>query len=281
VLALLAALLVSSMALAVRPAAADASGTTSPDATTTTKPSGPLAALSAAVANTLATGSAQVHLRLSNGKAFGKPGRSLAGSGEYSFVDTQGFVRLKPEVIFAAAQLYVKTPAVPATSTAPRPWTFIDLDSLEVAEVKYQGLMSQVESINPALMLQVPAWGGVKAEVSDAKGGAQTFTVTVDLERAADHAAGPVQRTFVSVLKAQAGKQRRIPVTVAVDHAGRVTRVSYSPPGIAVGTTTLSISGFGSSVDVRAPTQDQVTNLLQVLEAAEGETNGSGESNGS
>jgi hypothetical protein len=236
--------------------------------------------VSAAVRKTLSAGSAQVRLRLSDAEAFGKPGRVLSADGSFNFAFAQGVLRSDPQLIFAYSQIYIRQPASPSVNAADKPWTLIDFDSEELLEVKFQSAIAQAESINPLLVLQLATWGGVRAEPSSSKAGAQTFEVMVALAGAAAAVAGPVRRPFVDALSAQRTHRRRIPVMVTIDREGWVSRVGYTPPGAAVGTVTLSLSGFGTPVDVQAPAKDQVTDLLAILKGAEGESNEAGESHG-
>ena len=205
---LAATLLVSSAVLMIGPAGA----------TTAKESSAALAAVTAAVDKTMAAGSANIRLQLSDGGAFGTAGKPLAGRGQYSFVDALGVVNMSPRLIFAVAQLYLHQPASRALDPAQKPWTFIALDSEEVQEEKYQGLLVQAESVNPLLILQLPKWGGVKAKkIGKTPGGSQTYAVTVDLKQAAANVTGPVQKPFVDGLNLQLTHRPRTTVTVTVD----------------------------------------------------------------
>src|SRR5262245_2259127 len=134
----LAAILVA--AVMVLGATADAAAA---HTATAAKPSGALAAVGAAVDATLAAGSARVRLQISDGSAFGKPGKSLSGTGQYSFVDGLGTLKFQPVLIFAVAQLYLNQPAGRSAGGTQLPWSFIDYDSEELTEAHYQGTLLQ------------------------------------------------------------------------------------------------------------------------------------------
>ena len=240
-----------------------------------------LATVMAAVEKTLGLGTAAVEMRFSNGQAFGSPGHAISASGSFDFVSAIGSLRLEREMIFAIAQLYLRQPAAPSVDATQKPWTFVDLESSDLLETNLPDFVAQAESINPLLALQQLAWGSVKAKQSGVSAtGTQTFTVTVDLAQASSRAAGPAAKALRTALEAQGKLRKKIPVAVTLDKSGRIARLRFTPPGAGVGTVTLSLSRFGSPVNVQLPPKSQVTNLFAVIPHAERENAGGGDSDG-
>jgi hypothetical protein len=162
-------------------------------------------------------------------------------------------------------------------------WTFIDLsaapDSLGTSLPQF---IVQAASVNPLLAVEQLLWGGVQASPSPGAAN-DAFTVTVDLRRAFAATSGPDQKPFAAALAAQIAAikgKATIDVAVRLDPSGRIAELRYSPPGAGLGILTLTLSHYGSPINITVPSQDQLTELTSLLPKAERENNGGGDGDG-
>jgi hypothetical protein len=69
-------------------------------------------------------------------------------------------------------------------------------------------------------------------------------------------------------------------VDVGVDDQGRVFLLRTSPSGVGMGTITLALSGFGTTVKVSPPVRAQVVDISSLAPGGERENAGGGDSDG-
>jgi hypothetical protein len=246
-----------------------------------------LAAVVAASKSTLGT-SATVSFELEAAQVFGAAGKPVRGSGSFDFVSSRGQALLSqqtgPEsVIFLPASVFVDQAGGAALLPAGKEWISAGLTEQSLA-TNFPQFVTQVESLNPGLILSEIQWGAVSAAPTSPQAG--QYSVEVDLVRAKSRASGPSAGAFGRAIGYQltemsgAAVATRLTVDVAIDGRGRVSVLRSSPPGAGMGTVTLSLSRYGSPVSVVQPARAQVVDISSLAPGGERENAGGGDSDG-
>ena len=240
---------------------------------------------------TLATTSA-VSLRLDASAAFGGTPKAVGGTGAFDFVSSQGQAELNrptgaERVIFLAASVFVSQPQPGAVLPVGKVWISAGLTEQSLA-TNFPQFVTQVESLNPGLILSELEWGAVSAAPTGIEGGSQIhrYAVRVDLAEAQTKATGPSADAFRRAIGYQLAEMSgatvptQITVEVGIDSRGRVVLLRSSPPGAGIGTVTLSLSRFGLPVSVGQPARAQVVDISSLAPGGERENAGGGDSDG-
>ena len=150
----------------------------------------------------------------------------------------------------------------------------------------------ETESVNPALVLDELAWGTTSATSTGPTqyGGVTTrhYRARVNLNRALGHSAGPAAAVFAQAIAAEITASGgniftssvSIPVDVWVDGTGRLVGARVTPPGAGIGTVTLSLDRFGSSVHASKPPRAKVVDIAAMIPGGEQEALNGGDSDG-
>src|SRR5205807_3272685 len=165
-----------------------------------------LAAVQGAAAGALSR-TATISMTLAGGSLFGATASRVEGAGAFDFVAQRGALSFTPSgtrtsepVVFTPTAVYVRPPPGGSPLPSGKSWTMADFSDPEALTSNFPKLIPQAESVNPALMVGQLLWGGLTAAPAghDTVGGqdAVRFSVTVDLNRAADAVTGPARIPF-------------------------------------------------------------------------------------
>jgi len=233
-----------------------------------------------------------VSLRLDSAAVFGGTPKPIPGRGLFDFVSSRGEAELdrpggSERLIFLADSVFVAQPQPGTLLPAGKVWISAGLTEQSLA-TNFPQFVTQVESLNPALMLSELEWGAVSAAPTEAPRGSQThsYSVKVDLARSQSQAAGPSGQAFRQAIGYQlaetsgAAVPTQVTVEVGIDSRGRVVLLRSSPPGAGIGTVTLAMSGFGAPVTVAQPARAQVVDISSLAPGGERENAGGGDSDG-
>ena len=231
-------------------------------------------------------------LRLDSAAVFGGAPKPIAGRGIFDFVAGRGEAELgrlggAERVIFLAESVFVAQPQTANLLPAGKVWISAGLTEQSLA-TNFPQFVTQVESLNPALILSELEWGAVSAAPTGTSGGSETrgYSVSVDLERAQSQAAGPSAAAFRRAIGYQLAEMSgatvptQVTVLVGVDSQGRVVLLRTSPPGAGIGTVALTLSQFGIGVSVGQPARAQVVDISSLAPGGERENAGGGDSDG-
>jgi hypothetical protein len=196
------------------------------------------------------------------------------------------------QMVFLPGTVFVKPPSSSPPLQPGRPWIFANFADIAKYHVMFPPYIVQTESVNPALPLSELAWGTTRATLD----GETTFNgiptrhyrATVDLNLALTHAAGPASAVFTqaitSEISASGGNTFTTPVSVPVsvwlDHTGRVVGLRWTPPGAGIGTITLLLHQFGSPVHAAKPARAKVVDIAAMIPGGEQEALNGGDSDG-
>ncbi len=232
---------------------------------------------------TLASKSASVVLKFSDGRTLGLAAGPGSGTGSFDFPAAEGALNFSAEVVFAGPRLYVQRSQTQSNPAGQKPWVFIDLSAAtDSLGTNLPQFVVQAVSLNPLLAVEQLVWGGTAAVAT--AGMPDTYTVTVDLRRALAAVAGPDQKPFAAALASEisaGGQDTTIGIQVTLDGSGRLSELRFTPPGAGADSYTLSLSHYGTSVHVSLPSPDNMTDLTSLLPSAERENNGGGDGDGS
>ncbi|MGH9123486.1 MAG: hypothetical protein ACRDZ8_02025 [Acidimicrobiales bacterium] len=278
-----------------------------PDLAAASVPTGPpsseaLAAVVAAAKSTLRE-RAQVSVRLAASQALGIAGRDVTGSGLFDLGTGRGRVDLGqvtgPErVLFLPQAVFVAQAGGASVLPKGKVWISAGLTEQSVA-TNFPQFVTQVESLNPSLLLSELEWGSSSAAPLAPVGGESAYSVVVDLAKAqagaasssgsagAVAAAGPSSSApafdraiSYQITEQSGGSSPTLTAEVVVDHQGRVVGARGTPPGAGIGTVTLSLSGWGASVSVVEPPRSQVVDISSLAPGGERENAAGGDSDG-
>lgn len=257
------------------------------------------AAVTASTAKTLALRSAftMVFTRTSATVASSTPS---GAHGLVDFTGPSGTITLelpggpgaREQMVFLPGTVFVKPPSSSLPLQPGRPWIFANFADIAKYQVKFPPYIVQTEYVNPALTLSELAWGTTAAAPYGKAvfEGVPTFhfRATVDLGQALAHATGPAAAVFAqtidSEIAALGGNAFTKPVSMHIDTwsdgSGRLIGARVTPPGAGIGTVTLSLDRFGSSVDAAKPPRSRVVDIAEMIPGGEQEALNGGDSDG-
>lgn len=259
--------------------------------TTVAPPSpGDLSAVLGAARLTLSKSSA-LSIRLKSAAVFGTTPKPVEGTGGFDFAASQGNLELtqpsgREQIIFLPRSVFVAQPNPKGLLPAGKAWISAGLTEQSLA-TNFPQFVTQVESLNPALVLSEVLWGGVSAApVSVPEPGTRGYAVQVDLVKAQSGAAGPSGDAFRRAIGFQltemsgASVPTQITLYVGVEAGGRVSTLQGSPAGAGVGTVAMTLSQFGLVVRVNPPSRAEVADISSLAPGGERENAGGGDSDG-
>jgi hypothetical protein len=196
------------------------------------------------------------------------------------------------QMVFLPGTVFVRPPSSSPPLQPGRPWIFANFADIAKYKVSFPPYIVQTECVNPALALSELAWGTTSA-ASDGTvefNGVVTdhYRATVDLNQALAHASGPAAavfaQTITSEIAASGGNTFTSPVSIRietwVDGSGRLVGARLTPPGAGIGTVTLSLHRFGSTVHASKPPRAKVVDIAAMIPGGEQEALNGGDSDG-
>jgi len=190
----------------------------------------------------------------------------LPGPVEKNKSPRQDFVVLTPTTLYL-------DPASKAALPKGKLWLSLPLASPSAATGRTARYVEQAVGLDPQLLLDEIAWGGVSA----AHHGSTVvvhipldkYVVTVDLERALAGVGGRLARAARIAIEEQlasAGSHTKVDMTVLVDADGRVAQLTGSIPGSGLGTISSTMS-YGIKISPSTPSPAQVVPLASVADS--------------
>ena len=246
---------------------------------------------------------AEVSVRLAASQALGIAGRDVTGGGPFDLAEGRGQLELGqvtgPErVLFLPQSVFVAQAGGASVLPKGKVWISAGLTEQSLA-TNFPQFVTQVESLNPSLLLSELEWGSISAAPLAPVGDASAYSVVVDLARAQAAAVGSTSSASPTVAGAppsstpafdraisyqiteqSGGSSPTLTAEVVVDHQGRIVALRSNPPGAGIGTVTLSLSGWGVGVSVVAPPQSQVVDISSLAPGGERENAAGGDSDG-
>ncbi|MGI8790429.1 MAG: hypothetical protein ACR2I4_06035, partial [Actinomycetota bacterium] len=173
-------------------------------------------------------------------------------------------------VVFDESVIYMKLPGLQESVPTTKPWVRIDVKELQ----RQSGGASQFNAFgqaDPSQYLQFLQGAGKVEELgSETVRDVETtrYKAVVNLSEAVKQAPAETRKTLSRAIKAS--ESNSVPVNAWIDSEGLLRRVRYSY-GNSEQTGGLSSSievdfyDFGTSVEIRLPAPDQVTDLADIL----------------
>lgn len=265
-----------------------------------TSPASPqaLAAVAGAVTQTLGLTSA-FDMKFKQASANAAAAAPRDGSGSFDFRSPSGTIRLQlpgpgnsEHMVFLPGTVFIDPPPSSPPLQPGRPWIFANFADIAKYNVNFPPYIVQTENINPAFTLDELAWGAAKSapagQVTFDGAPATMYVVTVDLNQALARAAGSAGSVFTKALSSEisalGGGTSSTPVSLHidawVDKKGRLVGARVTPPGAGLGTITIALSHFGSSVQATKPARSTVVDIAAMIPGGEQEALNGGDSDG-
>ena len=176
-------------------------------------------------------------------------------------------------VIFDESVIYMKLPGLQESVPTSKPWVRIDVKELQ----RQSGGASQFNAFgqaDPSQYLQFLQGAGKVEELgSETVRDVETtrYKAVVDMSEAVKQAPAEMREALTQAIKASGSKS--VPVNAWIDSAGLLRRVRYSyggseQTGSLSSSITVDFYDFGTTVEVRPPPADQVTDLADILDKA-------------
>lgn len=242
---------------------------------------------------------ASVALDLAATRVFGSTPTPVTGRGTFDFASGSGRAQLKQPggtetVVFLPTSVFVRQPSTAAGALPPgKTWISAGLTEYPAVSTNFPQFVLQVEGVNPAFLLGEVTWGSSSASPLGTRlihgNHAEGFLVEVNLSLAAARASGATALAFATAVayelqamgtSTSATNIQFQRVRVWVDTSGRVVQIEASPPGSGIGTTTMTVTSFGTAVHVTIPPKQLIVDIAALTPGGERENNGGGDSDG-
>lgn len=277
----------------------NSSPATIPPATSPPSPHA-LATVTKAVASTLADTSA-VDITFSRSPSSGAASATPRdASGSVDFRSPSGTIRIDlpgasggtERMVFLTDTVFIKPPASTPPLQAGRPWIFANFADIAQYKINFPPYIVQTESINPAFTVYELAWGSARAAPAGRTTflgqAADSYLVTVNLDQALAHATGAAGVGFAQALASEisgvSGATNGAPATITIEAwvsgTGQLVGARVTPPNAGIGTLTLALSRFGSTVQADKPPRAEVVDLAEIIPGAEQEALNGGDTDG-
>jgi hypothetical protein len=210
---------------------------------------------------------------------FAVSAQGLSGSGSGVFNSKQRTGQLKMKLNASGRQipvdsfvdgdvLYLRSPAFAQATTQNKQWIKINLATLGSSQgsTDLSGILDA--SPTPTYALAYLQGSSTVKEVGpESIGGVQTthYTVSANLDRAAEHASGSTRDALRGVI-AQSGV-RTLPLDVWLDGNGYIRKVRYDEHAgrRQAAEVTMELHDFGAPVTIDAPPDDSVVDLTKMI----------------
>jgi hypothetical protein len=224
---------------------------------------------------------------------------SMTGEGQFDYANQRGHMVfdmtevLQPtgeppegagevEMIFAGPVLYMKMPFLTKLLSDPKPWIKVDLEAARQGDQNISQL-AQLGQSDPTQILEL--LGGTTRRVDDlgaedVRGVPTThYGMVLDLVQAAEQASESARPSVQNLI--QRTGAATMPAEIWIDDDGRMRRMTYEVDLAAAASeeasaerdtmaVAMELYEFGIQVDVEAPPENQVVDLLQLIEAQQG-----------
>jgi hypothetical protein len=210
---------------------------------------------------------------------FAVSAQGLTGSGSGVFNSKQRTGQLKMKLNASGREipvdsfvdddiLYLRSPAFAQATTQNKQWIKLNLATLGSAQgsTDLSGILDA--SPTPANALAYLQGSSTVDKVgSESVGGVDTthYSVSANLDRAAEHASGATRDAVQGVIS-QSGV-KNLPLEVWVDGNGYIRKVSYDEHAgrRQAATVTMELHDFGGPVAITAPPSDSVVDLTRMV----------------
>jgi hypothetical protein len=210
---------------------------------------------------------------------FAVSAQGLTGSGSGIFNSKQRTGRLKMKLNASGREipvdsfvdgdvLYLRSPAFAQATTQSKQWIKLNLATLGSAQgsTDLSGILDA--SPTPANALAYLQGSSTVDKIgSESVGGVDTthYSVSANLDRAAEHASGATRDAVQGVIS-QSGV-KNLPLEVWVDGNGYIRKVSYDEHAgrRQAATVTMELHDFGGPVAITAPPSDSVVDLTRMV----------------
>jgi hypothetical protein len=210
---------------------------------------------------------------------FAVSAQGLTGSGSGIFNSKQRTGRLKMKLNASGREipvdsfvdgdvLYLRSPAFAQATTQSKQWIKLNLATLGSAQgsTDLSGILDA--SPTPANALAYLQGSSTVDKIgSESVGGVDTthYSVSANLDRAAEHASGATRDAVQGVIS-QSGV-KTLPLDVWVDGNGYIRKVSYDEHAgrRQAATVTMELHDFGRPVAISAPPSDSVVDLTRMV----------------
>lgn len=210
---------------------------------------------------------------------FAVSAQGLTGSGSGVFNSKQRTGQLKMKLNASGREipvdsfvdgdvLYLRSPAFAQATTRNKQWIKLNLATLGSAQgsTDLSGILDA--SPTPANALAYLQGSSTVDKVgSESVGGVDTthYSVSANLDRAAEHASGATRDAVQGVIS-QSGV-KTLPLDVWVDGNGYIRKVSYDEHAgrRQAATVTMELHDFGGPVAITAPPSDSVVDLTKMV----------------
>jgi hypothetical protein len=210
---------------------------------------------------------------------FAISGQGLTGTGSGVFNSKHHSGQLKMKLVARGRQipfdtvvtgdvLYLRSPAFAQATTQDKQWVKLNLATLASSQgsTDLSGILDA--SPTPANALAYLEGSSTVDKVgSESVGGVDTthYSVSANLDRAAEHASGATRDAVQGVIS-QSGV-KTLPLEVWVDGNGYIRKVSYDEHAgrRQAATVTMELHDFGGPVAISAPPSDSVVDLTRMV----------------
>ena len=233
--------------------------------------------------------SAVVSFRLAAAEALGAHNATVTGNGWFDLAASRGSAELAQltgteRVIFLPQSVFVSQAGASNLLPRGKAWISAGLTEQSLA-TNFPQFVTQVESLNPALLLSEIEAGSVSAAPLPPVGKDPAYLVIVDLAKAQAGIGGASAVAFSRAIGYQISEQSggsnpTLSVEVVLDGQGRIAVLRSSPPGAGMGTVTVGLSGWGATASVGQPPRTQVVDISSLAPGGERENAGGGDSDG-
>jgi hypothetical protein len=210
---------------------------------------------------------------------FAVAGQGLTATGSGVFNGKQQSGQLKMKLVAGGRQvpvdsiangnvLYLRSPAFAQATTQDKQWVKLNLSALSNGQgsTDLSGILDAAPSPTNALAY-LQGSSTVKKVGPESVGGVPTthYTVSANLDRAAEHASGSTRDTVRGVI-AKSGV-RSLPLDVWLDGNGYIRKVRYNELAgrRQAAEVTMRLHDFGAPVTINAPPNDSVVDLTKMI----------------
>ncbi|MDQ3661223.1 MAG: hypothetical protein M3454_09240 [Actinomycetota bacterium] len=177
------------------------------------------------------------------------------------------------EVVFDDSVIYMKLPGLQESLPTSKAWVRIDVKELQ-RQSDGASQFNAFGQADPSQYLQFLQGAGKVEELgSETVREVETtrYKAVVDLSEAVKQAPAEMRQSVTEAIKASGSKS--VPVNAWIDSEGLLRRVRYSYGGVEQtgglsSSITVDFYDFGTTVEVRPPSEGQVTDLADILEKA-------------
>jgi hypothetical protein len=190
--------------------------------------------------------------------------------------------------VFLPGTVFFKPPPSTPPLQSGRPWVFANFADIAKYKVNFPPYIVQTESLNPAFTIYELAWGLTSASpvgrTSIMGRPAMEYLAKVNLQKALTSAHGLngdiFGRTISSEIAASGATSPTVTIEAWIDGAGRMVGARVTTVGAGIGTVTIALDDFGSTVHADRPPRSRVVDLAALIPGGEQEALNGGDTDG-